>query len=139
MKEPTGLVRITTMDHRTRVLIQVIDYNDIRNIDSFTPLVTALELNMLEAINGFTEGECEDTDAELSHVCVMHFLGKPAFYSNEERFNDWMNGGPSDGCPFASEGARALLTWGNHGKWETFRKENNHCTGVTRFYHFYLQ
>jgi hypothetical protein len=50
----------------TRVLIQVFDHNNSDEfIQSFAAPANDLEINMLEAINGKSEGECEDTPDEL--------------------------------------------------------------------------
>jgi len=129
------------MESLTRVLIQVVDHNNSDEfIQSFAAPANDLEIHMLEAINGKSEGECEDTPDELSHLCVMHFLGKAAYYRNKEGFEAWLNGDPAEGYPgeCAPQGAKALLTWANHGKWSECKLSGSYCLGVVRFYHLHL-
>jgi len=103
-----------------RALIIVCDMHNTVSGDFpavYAPVVDLAEQLMLETIDQKSEGECEETAGEGPFECVCHYLGRPAYYHNQETFEEWMTEDPGSGNPAASSMARDNLTWGNHGKW----------------------
>jgi hypothetical protein len=96
------------------------------------------ELHMLEVINNKSEGECYDESmcVRMFHYAIMHFLGKAAFYDNEEDFNGTIREWQEDGDP--ERALTALINWGNHGKWHSRALTTTDCTGAQRFYHVHV-
>lgn len=104
----------------------------------FLVQATRNELHMLETINNKSESECYDESicVRMFHYAIMHFLGKAAFYDNEEDFNEKIREWQEDGDP--ERALTALINWGNHGKWRSWALATAACTGAQRFYHVHV-
>jgi hypothetical protein len=105
---------------------------------AFLVQATRNEIHMLEMINNKGEGECynESMCVRMFHYAVMHFLGKAAFYDDEEGFNaqilEWQEEGDHE------RHLSRLIHWRNYGKWSRGALTTNDCTGAQKFYHVHV-
>jgi len=104
----------------------------------FLVQATSNEIHMLEMINNKSEDECynESMCVRMFHYAVMHFLGKAAFYDNEEGFNEKLLEWREEGDP--ERHLSRLINWGNYGKWAGGALTTNDCTGARTFYHVHV-
>lgn len=113
-------LRMYDNNEKVRAMITVMDFNSEGEgfITQYTPLVNPFERNMLECVDGKSESECRTDVEDSTFECIMHFLGRSAYYQDSKGFDQWVTENEeSSGTPTAHELSKALLTWDNYGTW----------------------